>query len=340
MKRGLRYLREKFLPDADINSVLKFSAEDKRAIGRFYDDSVPLPQDATARLRWDHPELVSLRKRYAALGWPVCSHVQWSGGSQDWIRKTFMYFRGETPYVWQYRELPKITRLKFFIFLRYVLSQDRVNLVERLGEDGAFGCWRYVYQGHPAVSRDLLDSVLELSYLDRQVSLFSKKEFKVLDIGAGYGRVAHRMLEACPGISDYACVDAIAESSYLCRYYLEHRGLLGRARVVPLDQVPDQLKPDHFDLAINIHSFSECTFAAVQWWIDRVVKLRIPYFLIIPNDPERLLTNEGQGVKRDFLPLLEAAGYKLQHREPVFTDAGVREVLGIGDQFFLFAREA
>ena len=336
MKFGLSRLREKFLTDAYAKSVLKLSEDDKQAIRQFYDDSVPLPADAGERLRWDHPELVALRERYAALGWPVCSHVQWGTGSQDWIRKTFQYFRGETPYVWQYRELPKITRLKFFVFLRYVLTQDHAGLIEKLGEDGAFGCWRYEYPGHPAISRDLLDSVLELAYLDRQLGVLSKTDFKVLDIGAGYGRLAHRMLEACPGVSDYACVDAIAESSYLCQYYMEQRGLAERARVVPLDEVPTALEPNHFDLAINIHSFSECTLEAVQWWIDQVVRLKIPYFLIIPNHPEQLLSNEGGGVRKDFRAYLEQAGYEQANSEVLIQDPAVKQVIDLHDQFFLF----
>lgn len=327
------------VPDVP-ESLLQLSAEDRRYLTSFYDDSVPLPAGAEQDLDWDHPALQALRERYAALGWPVCSHVQWGQKAKGWIRKTYRYFRGETPYVWQYRELPRVDHLKFFIFTRYAQSVDRAGLLQILEEDGAFGCWRYEYADTPPVSRDLLDSVLELSYLDRQLALFEKNDFRVLDIGAGYGRLAHRMLAAHDGVADYCCVDAIAESTWLCEYYLRYRGVAERARAVPLDRLPEELQEDYFDLAINVHSFSECTYAAVQWWLELVQRLRIPYLFIIPNDPDQFLTNEGEAVKRDFAPLIYEAGYELINREPVFNDPTVRELMGIEDHFYLFRRRA
>ncbi|HEY1078063.1 MAG TPA: putative sugar O-methyltransferase [Fontimonas sp.] len=336
MKNPVRRLRDALFINRYIRAVLQLSEADKVQIGQLYDDKVPLPAGAAQDLRWDHPELESLRKRYAALDWPVISHVQWGAATQEWLRKTFSYFRGETPYVWQYRELPRITRLKYFIYLKYAMTQDPAKLLERLGEDGSFGCWRYEYEGLPPISRDLIDSVLEIAFLERELKVLSAKNLRILDIGAGYGRMAHRMLEACPGITDYACVDALPESSFLCRYYLNHKKLLGRARVVPLDELPQQLKVDGFDLALNIHSFSECTHAAVEWWVKKVQELRVPYFLIIPNQPEEMLTNEGNGVKRDFKHLLTEAGYQEAKVENLILDPAVKELMRVHDRMYLF----
>ena len=48
-----------------------------------------------------------------------------------------------------------------------------------------------------------------------------------------------------------------------------HRGCAPPARVVALDEVGEGLEPGAFDLAVNIHSFPECTYAAVEWWMVR-----------------------------------------------------------------------
>ena len=53
----------------------------------------------------------------------------------------------------------------------------------------------------------------------------------MLDIGAGYGRLAHRMSAAFPQLEDYCCVDAVPESTFLSEYYLRHRGCTPPARV-------------------------------------------------------------------------------------------------------------
>lgn len=336
MRNPLQRLRDALFINRYVSSVLRLSEADKAQVGKLYDDSVPLPAGAAEDLRWDHPELQALRKRYAALDWPVINHVQWGATTQAWLRRTFQYFRGETPYVFQYCELPRTTRLKYFVYLKYAMSQDPAQLIERLGEDGSFGCWRYEYAGLPPASRDLIDSVLEIAFLDRQLQVLSAQNLRVLDIGAGYGRMAHRMLEACPGISDYACVDALPESSFLCRYYLEHRKLLGRARVVPLDEVPDKLQAGGFDLAMNIHSFSECTHAAVEWWMRKLAELRVPYLLIVPNQPDELTTAEGKGVRRDFRPLVDAAGYRLAQVEDLILDPAVKELMRVDDRMYLF----
>ena len=55
------------------------------------------------------------------------------------------YFRGDSMITWQYRELPRATRLKLFIYLSYMQERDDHGLLERLHEDGLFGCWTYEF---------------------------------------------------------------------------------------------------------------------------------------------------------------------------------------------------
>jgi hypothetical protein len=302
-----------------------------------YDDTVPLPDGAGSELSVQSPRLRELRAAYANSGLPVTVPSIWN---DDLLGRELdlRYFRGETPFVWHYRELPRAMFLKYFIFAEYVRARDRHDLLGRLGEDGAFGCWSFQYADYPRISRDLLDSVNEISFLDRHLGVMERPGLRVLDIGAGYGRSAHRMVRALPDLADYCCVDAVPESTFVCEYYLRHRGCAPPARVVPLHELEGALEPGHFDLAVNIHSFSECTYEAIAWWMAEIERLRIPNLLIVPNDPDELLAFERDMSRRDFRPLVEAAGYDLKVCEPVVDDPAVRELLRLPDQFFLFHR--
>jgi FkbM family methyltransferase len=321
-----------------IDFMLRYTtASEWKMLTEGYDDTTPLPRGAEVELSPNSPRLHALRAAYAQSGLPVTTPSVWSDellGSQLDLR----YFRGETPYVWHYREWPRAMVLKYFIFTQYVRGRDDRNLLDRLEEDGAFGCWTFEYPGYPRVSRDLLDSVNEIMFLDRHLGILDAPQLRVLDIGAGYGRTAHRMAQAAANLADYCCVDAIPESTLVCEYYLRHRGYAPPARVVPLHEVEGTLEPEQFDLALNIHSFSECRYDAVAWWLGLLARLRVPNLLIVPNDRDELLAFEADGSRRDFRPLVEAAGYELTVSEPVIDDPAVQELLRVPDHFLLFRR--
>jgi SAM-dependent methyltransferase len=317
-----------------VEELVTLTPEDRRYLTSLYDDRVPLPPQA-AELTGDNPRLRELRAAYEALDLPVRVPSRWSRDNVE----SFLdlgHFRGETLITWHYRELPRITALKYFVYLRYVEDRGGRELLDILGEDGAFGCWTYEYAGRGRYSRDLLESVNELLFLERELSLSGRERFSVLDIGAGYGRLAHRMTAAyADRLSDYCCVDAVPESTFLSEWYLRYRACTPPARVVPLPEV-STLQPG-FDLAVNIHSFSECTHDAIAWWVELLGRLRVPRLLIIPNEPEELLSLEADHSRRDFRPLLSRAGYELVKAEPVLDDPAVRELVRLEDRFHLFA---
>jgi SAM-dependent methyltransferase len=318
------------LPDLD--------DEDRRYLSSLHDETTPLPDGADRELSASSPRLAELRDAYRRSELPALDASRWSEEAVN-ASLDLRYFRGETLITWHYRELPRITKLKYFLYLRYVEGLDEVGALNRLTEDGAFGCWTFGYPGYGRISRDLLESVNEISFLERELHMSEREQFSVLDIGAGYGRLAHRMTETYPQLVDYCCVDAIPESTFICEYYLRHRGC-ERARSVALDQVESALRPGSFDLAVNIHSFPETTFRSVEWWLELLGRLEVPYLLVIPNEPTDLLTLETDGSRRDFAPLVERAGYELLRREPIIADPAVRELLELEDQFHLFARTA
>ena len=299
-----------------------------------YEDASALPPHAEQVLTPVNPRLVELRESYQALGWPVCEHSRWDpGAAMSWL--DLLYFRGESPFVWHYRESRRISELKYFTFLTHVLRAGHRDMLERLGEDGLFGCWTYRFTGYPPVSRDLMDAVIELDFLERHLGVKTTTGLRVLDIGAGYGRLAHRAAQALPGLAEYCCVDAIAESTFLSEYYLGFRNVTPPARVVPLPEVPS-LPARHFDLAVNIHSFSECTHNAIAWWAEQLCRLEIPRLFLIPNEPAGFLSTERDGSQREYLELLEGAGYRLKFEEPVFADPAVQQLMQIEDRFCLF----
>jgi hypothetical protein len=315
----------------------RLSVEDLRYLHGGYDASTPLPPGAESELRPDNPRLLELKRRYAAFSSPVCEHTLWREELRD-DALDLRWFRGDNAYVWQYRNIRELARFKYYLYAQYLAAQDARGLLGRLTEDGQFGCFVFRHHELPTVSRDLLDSLNELYFLDRHWKLFDRGPVRVLDIGAGYGRLAHRMLAAAPNVQRYWCIDAIPRSTFLCEWYLRHRGCLERAAVVPLDEMETAIAPGSVDLAMNIHSFSEMSHAAVEGWIAWLRRLRVPDLLILPN--QELHSLEADGTRRDILPTLEAAGYKLAVREPTLRNADLRELSGVNEHFYLFHRES
>ncbi|MET7402454.1 putative sugar O-methyltransferase [Dactylosporangium sp. NPDC005572] len=302
-----------------------------------HDDARPIPADVAAVLTDRHPDLVQLRTRYRRLTSPFKPGRFWrrSRRLRDFDLK---YFRGDNAYVWQLRHLGGDARLKYFLFARYISSLDTHKLLERTSEDGAFGCWTFDFHGLPTSSRDLLDSINEIYLLDRHWGLLSRMDCTVVDIGAGYGRLAHRMVETVPGLKHYFCVDAIPESTFLSEQYLQYRKVDHKAIVLRLDEMADRLEAERPDLAVNIHSFSEMPISVIEAWIELLARCGVPTLMIVPNEGDRLLSLEDDYRRLDFTPVLERHGYVLAVREPTVTDPDVRELAGAGDWFMLYRR--
>lgn len=320
-------------PQAPIAFPLTDSEQQYLASG--YDARTPVPPDAAAYLSGQNPRLLELRRAYADLDVAALRHHYWNPdavASQVDLR----YFRGDNLYLWHYPEHPRAMALKLFVYLKYLEDRGGEELLKRLIEDGAFGCWTTEVNGYDKVSRDLLDSVNEILFLDRQLGVLSTPGLRVLDIGAGYGRLGHRLAAAAPGLADYCCVDAIPESTFLSEFYLGYRGCFPPARVVQLDHVAG-LQAGAFDLAVNIHSFSECTIDAIGWWVDQLRRLRVPRLFIVPNEADGLLSREPDGGYRSALPVLAAAGYRPVAKERAISDRAVRDLVMIVDNFYLFS---
>jgi SAM-dependent methyltransferase len=294
------------------------------------------PGAAVDRARREHdPRLAALRARYATVDSGAVRHSFWSTDRVDsWV--DLEHFRGHGMYVWQYLERPVVTEQRYFLYLSYLERQDHAGLLAQVEEDGAFGAPVFDFPSRNPVSRDLLDSVNEILYLDRQLGILARDDLRVLDIGAGYGRLAHRMAQLVPGLVDYACADAIPESTYVCERYLAHRLVQPPCRVIELPDASREISAGRFDLAVNVHSFSEMSIASVEHWIGAISDGKVLDLMVVPNAPTALESLEADGSKRDLMPLFRDAGYELDHREPIITDPATRALFGIEDHFHLF----
>jgi SAM-dependent methyltransferase len=111
-----------------------------------------------------------------------------------------------------------------------------------------------------AVTRPGLDSAIELDFLREFID---PANMRVLDIGAGYGRLAVDMARTYPR-ARVSCVDATPVSTYIQRRYTAVH--CSRVQVLTLNEYDAIEKV--FDLAINVHCWSECAIDDIKRWLD------------------------------------------------------------------------
>ncbi len=96
------------------------------------------------------------------------------------------------------------------------------------------------------------------------------------------------------------------------------------AETVPADSIIDRLANVQVDVATKVHSFSECSLAAVTWWLDLLASGDVRFLMIVPNALDngghQLVAREADGNLRDFLPEIVKRGYTLTVNEPKYLD--------------------
>lgn len=145
------------------------------------------------------------------------------------------------------------------------------------------------------------------------------------------------MITALPNVTRYCCTDAVALSTFLAEHYLKFRQVEDRAVVEPLDTIERALSTHPVDLAINIHSWSECTVTAIDWWVSLLASREVRHVMIVPNagshEGERLLTNDRQNMEG----ILTRHGYRLVAKEPKYLDPLVQRYAVNPTYYYLFA---
>lgn len=304
--------------------------EELEAFRRRYGSATPsderrLTHEVEGYLTRDNPRLRALQERYRRMTLPMADHSKWT---PDFVEADIdlRYFRGDNAYVAQYRD--RNADSDYCLTAYYLKSIDRLGLFERLDEDELFGVCALSFNGERLISRELLDSIAEIYFLEDTLGLSQRSDFTILDIGAGYGRLAHRLTTAFPGALRLVCVDGVPESTFLSEFYLRFRGVDDLAHTVPCDEIEQTLATQRIDLVTNIHAFSTCTHTAVCGWLDLIRRYEIPYLMIAPNAANhggtRLITREKDYRAIDYSPELDRRGYKLVSRRPKFLASSVQ----------------
>jgi len=281
----------------------------------------------------NNPRLWELEEAYARVRSPVTKPTVWTAAHTGAI--DLQRFRADDAYLWQ-RRSRSMNDISYALAYYCLKTADRLQLFDRLEDDQAFGVDLCEVVAGRLVTRDLLDSVAELNFLERHLAISQRAGTVVLDIGAGYGRLACRSLTALPSIARYLCTDAVPVSTFICEHYLRRRGVGSRARVIPLHEIQSAIRRYRVDLALNVHSFCECSLEAIAWWMALLRAQNVPWLMVVPNtvgeDGVTMLTVEGE----DFSRVVTEHGYQLVARDPKYPDPLVQKYGPYPAVHFLF----
>ncbi len=285
-----------------------------------------ITQEQRNYLSRDNPHLLLLKGEYLAFNKNQINESQWNDAFCE-AQINFPYFRGDNAYIWQLRN--NNLKSNYDLSAKYILSNDRLGLLNKTKEDGAFGVFTYFTEAGILASRDLLDSITELYFLENILGISKKGKIKIIDIGAGYGRLAHRAIECFDNIETFYCTDAIAESTFLSKFYLNYRCASGRSEVIPLHEAKATIKSINPDIAVNIHSFSECSVHSIDFWISCLAEGKVKYLMIVPNNHKseggkNLLSLEADSSLIRYERILNDYGYQLMVKMPKYLDAEVQ----------------
>jgi SAM-dependent methyltransferase len=130
------------------------------------------------------------------------------------------------------------------------------------------------------VTRAWVDGNIEIDFLRRQLRKWTSSWLDVLDIGAGYGRLAVML---APSVGSYTCVDAVPVSVEVCRDYT--RRYAPSVRVLSVAELRQAMIDPTFrpNLAINIHSWNECSLDQIAAWLDVLDALEVTWLFTVSH---------------------------------------------------------
>jgi len=98
--------------------------------------------------------------------------------------------------------------INYVLSAYYARTVDRLGLLDRLTEDRAFGNYTVDVDDSLLVSCDLIDSVLELNFLERAIGSPSGPISRSWTLVPAGGRLGHWITEAFPNLGHALCTDA------------------------------------------------------------------------------------------------------------------------------------
>ena len=239
-------------------------------------------------------QILEREKYYAELMQddPRCKLAFWTTWAND-VRAALPKFRGDKIYLSQ--DLPKENYLNAY---EYAVRNDALNLYSIFTDDDSYGNSGYTMCDR-FITRDLLDSVLEINFLAKHLGWTAESSPVILDIGAGYGRFAKRVTEATMG--ECYCTDAVPLSMAICDLNTENADC-----VAPI--LPKEVGENDYDLAVNIHSWSESPAASVREWLKMLVAMKVPNLFLVTHPNQNNRTWDGA----DLVMLCAEYGYALK----------------------------
>jgi len=78
-------------------------------------------------------------------------------------------------------------------------------------------------------------------------------------------------------------------------------------------------------LAINVHSFSECTLDAMDWWTQKIAAYGVKYLFVVPNPGATADASCQTFDGRELEPILARHRYHPIVREPRYADPIVQK---------------
>ena len=134
-----------------------------------------LPKEAKSYLQKSNPILKDLQARYAAFDKEVTVPLVWTDAH---VRPDdILYFRGDNAYVWQLRG-NNMNIIAYALTTFYIKSIDKLGLLNTLKEDDFFGIFAFSID-NKLISRDLLDSILEIYFLEKHLNISVSKNLTI-----------------------------------------------------------------------------------------------------------------------------------------------------------------
>lgn len=192
---------------------------------------------------------------------------------------------------WQERvkaALPNFAACPIYVEQNSVPENKFVELAEKLKHgammtdldgrmrDAEFGARMVDTPALGKVSRMWLEANVEIDFLRRHIPSLGNMD--VLDIGAGYGRLAVPLAGTGANVS---CVDAVPISTIVCRQYTQR--FAPSVKVLSLGEFEASYKDMKFDLAINVHSWNECSLEQIENWLDVICEMRVPFLFTVSH---------------------------------------------------------
>ena len=201
-----------------------------------------------------------------------------------------------------YVEQNSVPEEKYEELALYVYNSSTFDFDDR-DRDAEFGARVVTTKRLGKVTRMWLESMVEIDFLRRHLP--DLVYYDVLDIGAGYGRLAVPMAKRSKTVT---CVDAVPISTQICRDYCAR--FAPSVKVLSLDEFEAAYQNLKFDLVCNVHSWNECKLSQIKEWLAVLAEMKVPYLFTVSHGqmnhvPEPSYRAWGDD-HPDYRPLLEA----------------------------------